>query len=60
MEYLSDGLVVLVKQMHLGFLLGLCLKIKEKEDGKESFLGDNLPHVFLKRTLKATHAYVIL
>jgi len=46
MEHLSDWFVVLAKQMHLSFLLGLCLKIKEKEEAVGRILGDNLPHVF--------------
>lgn len=51
MEHLHDWLVILVKSLHIPFILGLVIRPKKEEGfdlSQTGFLGDNAPHVFMK------------
>lgn len=51
MEYINGGLVFLLKFLKLTLFAGMCLK--NKKPGvflNIGELGDNVPHIFLKKT----------
>lgn len=48
MEHIWDWLVVLGKLLHLPFIAGLQINLREKDKFDFGDIGDNLPYVFLK------------
>jgi hypothetical protein len=49
MEHMWDWLIVLVKHLHIPFIVSLQIDLNsKKENSEESYLGDNLPYIFLK------------